>query len=739
MNRIIFCYILLICTYFTNAQPAMQVKDSTSFEPLAYAELLIKTLDKAQDTIQSHAITDTDGKHYLSALQTYISITIYYLGYTPKTIYNFTGTDTIIYLSGKATQLEEVVITGSFIPIQIKESFYDINIISRKSIDEKALNTVGEALNKELQFKTNNGHVNETAIMMNGLSGNHVKILVDGIPVEGRLNGNVDLSQIVLQDIDRIEVIDGPASVAYGTNALGGTINIITKKYQTQDWSTYIKAYYESIGQYNIDGSVGYRFDKNQIKINVGRHYFDGDNFDKNSRYKTWKPREQTFGSILYTRRIKSLQLSTIQDLFYEKMISRGAPSPPYFISAIDTYYKTYRYSSKLLLTGKINKNHYIDCAASYSLFNRLRNIYYKDLTSIQYYPTDGESDQDSTKYHAQMIRCIFIQQNDSAKVNFQIGMENKMDIIHAQRVYNNRQYINETALFGTLDYAPIIPLKLRGALRVTYNSAYKLSATPSLHVNYKPNENVVIKVSYAQGFRAPELKELFLEFHYNSTINLYGNPLLKPEKSHHLNFNIDIQKNWNDEKIILEHKLYFLKIKNRIGLQQVSDIDWKYYNFDYFSVWGFQAKYSYVHNWLSATLSYNCNANYNSTFDTYTIDNNYFYNHTLATSATLLYEKYKISMIVDYKYNGKLHNYYITDANEIINSSIGSYNILDISINKFFFKEKLNFSLGIKNVTNTRQVPVVGDIYGVSNQSDATALNVLWGRTYFSSVIFKL
>ena len=63
-----------------------------------------------------------------------------------------------------------------------------------------------------------------------GLSGENVKILIDGVPVVGRLNGNVDLSQINLTNIERVEIVEGPLSVNYGTNALAGTINLITKK-----------------------------------------------------------------------------------------------------------------------------------------------------------------------------------------------------------------------------------------------------------------------------------------------------------------------------------------------------------------------------------------------------------------------------------------------------------------------------------------------------------------------------
>ena len=65
----------------------------------------------------------------------------------------------------------------------------------------------------------------------------------------GRLNGNIDLSQVNLLNVKRIEIVEGPLSVNYGSDALGGTINIITKK--SNDILPAFESYYETIGKYN--------------------------------------------------------------------------------------------------------------------------------------------------------------------------------------------------------------------------------------------------------------------------------------------------------------------------------------------------------------------------------------------------------------------------------------------------------------------------------------------------------
>src|SRR5690606_8167852 len=104
-----------------------------------------------------------------------------------------------------------------------------------------------------------------SSLSIMGVSGENIKIMIDGVPIIGRLDGSIDLSQISLNDIERIEIIEGPLSTVYGTNALGGTINLITKKDGLKKWSVQPGVYYESSGQYNSDIQLSLNHKKNQI------------------------------------------------------------------------------------------------------------------------------------------------------------------------------------------------------------------------------------------------------------------------------------------------------------------------------------------------------------------------------------------------------------------------------------------------------------------------------------------
>lgn len=658
-----------------------------------------------------------------------------YLGYEKASVVLQSNQLITIKLVAASFGLDQMVVTANFVPITLKESVYDVQTITEEKIISKGASNLREALNSELNFKTNNGHVNETAINLNGLSGNHVKFMVDGVPIEGRINGNIDISQLNLNEVEKIEIIDGPTSVAYGTNALGGTINIITKKNQVKKISANFKSYYESIGQYNFSGNVGFKIKDNNFKFSGGRNFFEGFANPDTTRFKTWKPREQYFGSFMFNKKIKHLKFSYILDGFTETMTSRGEPRTPYFITAFDTYYKTKRITNKILLNGRISINNFIDVTASQSYYNRTRNIYYKDLTTLNQLITDGDSDQDTTIFNNYLFRSVFSHVNDSTKFNYSIGTEFKQDYITAKRVTDNNQHIGDYALFASIDYKPFKKIIIKPAARYAYNTRYKAPIVPSLNIVYNLNDNFQFKTSYAKGFRSPDLKELYLEFHYNSTINLWGNPNLLAENSDHFNLSMNYSKKINQHRFQVTPKFYYAKINNLISLAQTSDVDWTYTNIDFLTTKGSSINLTYDYKKINCSIGYNYYGNYNSMFDQANINNKFFYSKDINSSIGLTFDSLALSISLNYKYTGLLRNYYLTKNEGVKESYIGDYSTFDISFTKYFLKKKLALTSGVKNLFDVTNVLMVGDIFGVSNQSDATRLNVLWGRSYFVSL----
>ena len=123
----------------------------------------------------------------------------------------------------------------------------------------QAANNLKDLLEKQLNMSVTVDNILGSSVSIQGISGQNVKILIDGVPVIGRLNGNIDLTQINLNNIERVEIIEGPLSVDYGTDALAGTINLITDKQLNDGFSSTYNLYYETVGQYNFDFTLNFK------------------------------------------------------------------------------------------------------------------------------------------------------------------------------------------------------------------------------------------------------------------------------------------------------------------------------------------------------------------------------------------------------------------------------------------------------------------------------------------------
>ena len=148
-------------------------------------------------------------------------------------------------------KIPEVVVTGQLTDKSSEETVHKIRVITGKKLKSGLFKDLGQVLEKELNIRLSQDNILGSSISLQGMSGQNVKILIDDIPIIGRLNGNIDLSQISLNNIDRIEIVEGTLSTLYGTDALAGTINLITNKEPSFNRS--FNTYYETVGKYNFD------------------------------------------------------------------------------------------------------------------------------------------------------------------------------------------------------------------------------------------------------------------------------------------------------------------------------------------------------------------------------------------------------------------------------------------------------------------------------------------------------
>jgi len=569
---------------------------------------------------------------------------------------------------------------------------------------------------------------------------------MDGVPVIGRQGGNIDLSQINLNDIERIEIIEGPLSVEYGTNALAGTINLISKK-QVRDNSTVgINTYYESVGQYNLGAHYNQKSKNTSISLNGGRNFFDGwspsDNFmefpqeefaDFN-RVSQWKPKEQLFGKFEINQKVNQLSIGFTSRIFAEHILDRGTPRAPYFETAFDQNYFTKRFDNNIRINGKINANSRINLLFSKNDFLRQKNTYFKDLTTLEENLSVNVSDQDTTASNLYLMRGTYSTTKDSSLINYSLGYDINIENGSGSRIVDRKKQIGDYAIFGSMEYHPKSNITIRPGVRYSYNTSYKAPITPSLNAKIEINK-IPLRGTYSKGFRSPSIKDLYFNF-VDINHNIQGNPDLLAERSDNFNLSVSHSKFENYKLYKFNGSIFYNDIRNLITLANGGNNAFTYFNVDRLRTLGLQINTSLSLKELTFSLGGSYSGNDNNLPDEIESDQFYF---TPEIRSSLEYKTRKsdIRIAAFYKYTGEVTGFIYVDDSDIQEIFLDDYHNLDITASKPFLDKKLNVTIGLKNLFDVKDIQASTGSRVHSSDSGTSPLS--WGRSFFTSIQFNI
>jgi outer membrane receptor for ferrienterochelin and colicins len=644
-----------------------------------------------------------------------------------------------IYLK-PMTNLGEVVVTSQYAPTVADQSVQKIQVIDKEKIQQMGAVNLKDVLSNQLNVRLQQDNVLGSGMSLQGISGENIKILMDGVPMIGRLNGNIDLSQVNLNNIERIEFIEGPLSVQYGTNALAGTINIITKNPSTKTINAGIAGYYESIGTYNLTADVASYFKNHQIQLSGGRNYFDGWNpgeiaftFPKShiadsNRYKQWKPKEQHFFNFGYQYSFKKLNLGFRSAYFNEQIINRGYPRAPYAESTFDDHYYTTRLDNHIFLNGKISKRWSVNALTAYNYYERIKKTVYKDLTTLEETLSANSSDQDTSRFTLFMSRASFTHVKDSSKLNYELGYDINYESALGKRIDKQLQYMGDYAGFVTVEYKPVSSLVIKPGLRYSYNTAYVTPVIPSLNIKYSLNSRHTLRGSYARGFRAPSLKELYFLF-VDINHNIIGNGDLKAEQSNNYSVAYNYRTTVDKCRIKVDASVFYNDIFNLITLAQTSSTQYSYINIGKYKTMGFQVGNTLKFKRLTLQTGFTYTGRYNELSESESVP---AFNYSPEALANVSYKliKEKVTLALFYKYNGKLPGYVLVD-NVVKQTALADYQLLDATVSKLFWKDHILLSVGCKNVLDVQNLSSNLAASGAHSAS-SSSVPFSTGRNYF-------
>jgi outer membrane receptor for ferrienterochelin and colicins len=646
--------------------------------------------------------------------------------------------------------LEDVVITGQYEPQSVERSVFLIRTIPMETIKAKGAVRLQDVLNTELNIRFSQDlSLGGSTITMQGLRGQNVKILIDGVPMVGRqgTSNEVDLNQINVSSIERVEIIEGPMSVVYGSDALAGVINIITKKSAEGKLDASLRIHEESVGKeyglqkgiHNETLGLGYGHGRLNARGDFSRNFFGGYTGDSTGREKMWHPKTQYLASGLVGYAHDRTNVYYRLDYLFEDIFNPGeygaAGSPPG--EALDQNYITHRFMHQVQGAHKFSEKTATDIALAYTDYNRRTRS-----TTIQESTGDvrlalGAGRQDETKFDGVTVRGT-LQYKLSSTIRLQPGVDINYQSGEGGRLKTGMQSIGDYAVFLSAEWNPNSWFQLRPGLRTIYNTVYTAPpVVPSINTKFKLNDRQDIRLSYGRGFRAPSLRELYLDF-YDASHAIEGNPGLKAETSHSINgtWQIDVL-NTDGRKVTTAVGGFYHDVRDNIDYgQKAGSLVTTYINIERYKTEGITWTNTFRWPGWDIRAGFGYTGRYNQLYES---DANLTkFNWSPEATANASYTTSGWTFSVYYKFTGKTPYYEIITDNGLTSvqlAKVDAYSWADASFQKKLPKG-FDVSGGVRNLFDVTNL-------NTSSTQSATAHSgggirpVGAGRSYFATLTY--
>ena len=519
-----------------------------------------------------------------------------------------------------SVELNPIVVTASHTPKTLKDAPVVTRLITRHDIKITDATNIQDMLTQEMPgLEFGFAMAQETSLNMSGFGGNAVLFLVDGERMAGETMDNVDYNRMNLDNVGRIEIVKGASSALYGSNAVGGVVNIISKEY-LEPWTANINTRYNTFGH---EWRNGASFSFNTEKWNSQTSFLH----TKIDPIDLPKPYSSEEIAIELMKKAQGLPYdehvlnddSNLSRLYGQKtynvkerltwrptnqltLIGRGS----YFFrtSERDTYdYHFNAYSAGLKGRYVWNHDRHLELSYAFDQYDKAN------------FTPDGTRTHDHD-YSNQQHVVHTLYSHAFGKNNLILGADFLHDYLTTYQFIDNASHFqNNIDGYAQFDWNITNRLNVVGSMRYDYFSASSQKAlTGRLAVVYK-FPWMTFRANYASGFRAPTLKEMYMHFNMgNMGYWIIGNPDLEPEKSSNFNIAIERQNRIRNSGILDGIYNFTLMGYCNIFDKHITTIDYTYedqesalyWNEDGVNVWGVDISMGHYFDWgLTLKLNY--------------------------------------------------------------------------------------------------------------------------------------
>lgn len=427
--------------------------------------------------------------------------------------------------------LEDVVVTASGFEQRVEDAPASITVIDGEDLRRKSYRDLGDAV-RDVEGVTVNGGANESDISMRGMPGDYTLILVDGkrqSARESRVNGNAGYEQSFVPPaaaIERIEVVRGPMSSLYGSDAIGGVINVITRKV-SPEWG----------------GSIGYDYSARQ-------HSAEGD-AGQTTFYLSGPLKEDLLGLQVWGRYLdRQADADLEQTNGHSKADHRDLTTRLAFTPTID--------HDILLEAGVTRLKNGDGVSANWATREQENNrdhwslshqgrwgwatsdvALYQETTSREGKATPDQTDIYGRKPEIRNrvldaklvvpttynVSTVGLQWQKNQVTDWNQGLGDKVDYEFS---------VQQKALFAENEWSVTDTFALTGGLRLDNHEEYGNHFSPRLYGVWRATDQWTLKGGVARGFKTPELRAVVEGYAYlrRNRFVMLGNPDLKPETS---------------------------------------------------------------------------------------------------------------------------------------------------------------------------------------------------------------
>lgn len=370
-----------------------------------------------------------------------------------------------------------------------------------------------------------------------GFGSQHVLILIDGKRLSGEIEQDFELDRITLERVERIEILKGPASALYGTDALGGVINIITKTPDkfVLELTPKFGAYSGGRGErqslsFYTGGKLG------RFGITLSGQFLNARPYLRENQTTLLEERQQkTLGlklsydltkhtqvifdaahtkedtqSRVLSRNVLQKDINDNERYDLSAALSHKSPDLEYFIRAYLSKYDK-NYENRTLATNRLNAF---------------------DIANVGTYVAEGWATKEILKNHLVTFGAEYRRMSRKG-TRLQTGKDPFTVVREGITMRGSKAEIDYWAIYVQNEWLATDKLLIIPALRYDDSDKFESNISPKLGITYKILPNLRVKANYAHGFKSPSPRDLYIEFrHPGPRYIIRGNPNLTPEKS---------------------------------------------------------------------------------------------------------------------------------------------------------------------------------------------------------------